>query len=230
MMAIMSDDFKEKVVLITGAGRGSGRALAEAFAAHGALVAANDISPVNLDPLVAQHNRLIKAFVEDVAKKVGAQAVVKQAEDDFGKIDILINHAAVEPRVSLLDMDEWDWHRVLDVNLTGAFLMMQSVGRVMKEKGSGVMINLIMASPLEAQKEVAYLASMNGLVALTRSAADELAPFGIRVHAAGTGLKEFQRVDANVPHNHNLVDAVLYLCCNESLNGQIVNVEEQWKS
>jgi 3-oxoacyl-[acyl-carrier protein] reductase len=228
MMTIMSDDFKDKVVLITGAGKGHGRVLAETFAARGACVAANDISPVNLDPLVAQHNGRIKAYVEDVAKKVGVQAVVKQAEDDFGKIDILINHAAVEPRVSLLDMDEWDWHRVLDVNLTGAFLMMQSVGRVMKEKGSGVIVNLIMASPLEARKEAAYLASMNGLVALTRSAVDELSPFGIRVHAMGTGLKEFQYFDAAVPRE--LVQAVLYLCRNESLNGQIVNVEEQWKS
>jgi NAD(P)-dependent dehydrogenase (short-subunit alcohol dehydrogenase family) len=226
---MMSDDFKGKVVLITGAGKGHGRALAEAFAACGACVAANDISPVNLDPLVAQHNGLIKAYVEDVAKKVGAQAVVKQAEDDFGRIDILINHAAVEPRVPLLDMDEWDWHRVLDVNLTGAFLMMQSVGRVMREKGSGVIVNLIMASPLEASAEnarnkAAYLSSMHGLVALTRSAADELSPFGIRVHAVGTGLKEFQRCDAEIPHK--IVEAVLYLCRNESLNGQIVHVEE----
>ena len=228
MMAIMSDDFKDKVVLITGAGKGSGRALAEAFAARGALVAANDISPVNLDPLAAQPSGRIKAYVEDVAKKVGVQAVVKQTEDDFGKIDILINHAAVEPRMPLLDMDEWDWHRVLDVNLTGAFLMMQSVGRVMKEKGSGVIVNLIMACPLEAQKEAAYLASMNGLVALTCSAADELSPFGIRVHAVGTGLEKFQRVDPDVPRE--LVQAVSYLCRNDSLNGQIVNVEEQWKS
>ena len=224
----MSNDFKGKVALITGAGKGNGRLLAEAFAARGACVAANDISPVNLDPLVAQPNGRIKAYVEDVAKKVGAQAVVKQAEDDFGKIDILINHAAVEPRVNLLDMDEWDWHRVLDVNLTGAFLMMQSVGRVMKEKGSGVIINLIMANPLEAEKEAAYLASMYGLIELTRSAADELSPFGIRVHAVGAGLEKFQRVDAEVPRK--LVEAVLYLCRNESLNGQIVNVEEQWKS
>jgi NAD(P)-dependent dehydrogenase (short-subunit alcohol dehydrogenase family) len=228
MMTIMTNDFKDKVVLITGAGKGNGRALAEAFAANGACVAANDISPVNLDPLAAQHNGRIKAYVEDVAKKVGAQTVVKQTEDDFGKIDILINHAAVEPRVNLLDMDEWDWHRVLDVNLTGAFLMMQSVGRVMKEKGSGVIVNLIMASPLEAQKKAAYLASMNGLVALTRSAADELAPFGLRVHAVGTGLDKFQRVDPDVPRQ--LLQAVLYLCRNESLNGQIINVEEQWKS
>ena len=130
-------------------------------------------------------------------------------------------------------MDEWDWHRVLDVNLTGAFLMMQSVGRVMKEKGSGVIVNLIMASPLEARAEsarnkAAYLASMNGLIALTRSAAHELSSFGIRVHAVGTGLEKFQRVDPDVPHE--LLQAVLYLCRNESLNGQIVNVEKQWKS
>ena len=219
----MSEDFKGKVVLITGAGKGSGRALAATFAANGACVAANDISPVNLDPLVAQHNGSIRAYVEDVAKKVGAQAVVKQVEDDFGQIDILINHAAVEPRFNLLDMDEWDWHRVLDVNLTGAFLMMQSVGRVMREKGSGVIVNLIKPSPLGAQKEAAYLASMLGLIALTRSAADELSPFGIRVHAAGMGLREFQQVDADVPRA--LVETVLYLCRNESLNGQIVNLE-----
>ena len=54
---------------------------------------------------------------QDVAKKVGRNSVVKQAEDDFGQIDILINHASVEPHIPLLDMDEWDWHRVLDVNL-----------------------------------------------------------------------------------------------------------------
>jgi len=221
---MLLDDLKGKVVLITGAGRGHGRALAQACAARGASVAANDISPVNLDTLVAQTHGTIKAYVEDVAKKVGVQSLVKQAEDDFGRIDILINHASVEPHIPLLDMDEWDWHRVLDVNLTGAFLMMQSVGRVMRADGSGVIVNLIMAKPPEACNEAAYLACQYGLVALTRSAAEELSPFGIRVHAVGTGLQEFQRMHAEVPH-HNLVAAVLYLCHNESLNGQIVHVE-----
>ncbi len=205
----MSEEFKDKVVLITGAGKGSGRALVEAFAKRGAFIAANDVSPVNLDPLADPANERIKTYVEDVAKKVGVQFIVKQVEDDFGTIDILINHASVEPRVNLLDMDEWDWHRVLDVNLTGAFLMMQSVGRVMRAKGSGVIVNLIMANPLEAGKEAAYLASMNGLASLTRSAADELSPFGIRVHAVGTGLEKVQSADANVPHK-SLVEAVLY--------------------
>ena len=59
-----------------------------------------------------------------MAKKVGVQSVINQVEDDLGPIDILINHAAVHPHIALLDMDEWDWHRVLDVNLTAAFLTM----------------------------------------------------------------------------------------------------------
>jgi len=134
---------EKKVVLITGAGKGSGRLLAQAFAERGARVAANDISPVNVEEVVdtiIAKGGLARAYIEDVAKKVGAQHIVKQVEDDFGRIDILINHAAVEPHIPLLDMDEWDWHRVLDVNLTGAFLMTQSAGRVMRAQGSGVIV------------------------------------------------------------------------------------------
>ena len=177
---------RDKVVLITGAGRGSGRYLAQAFAEHGAIVAANDISPVNVeevvDQIVAQGGRA-RAYIDDVAKKVAAQNIVKQVEDDFGHIDILINHAAVQPHVSLLDMDEWDWHRVLDVNLTGTFLMIQSVGRVMRAKGSGVIINLITAKQDWPEGEAAFVASMQGLDGLTRQAARELSPYGIHVHA-----------------------------------------------
>ncbi len=220
------DDFKDKVVLITGAGKGKGLVLTQAFAARGARVAANDISPVNLDPIIARSDGKIKAYIEDVAKKVGAQSIIKQVEDDFGGIDILINHAAVEPRAALLEMDEWDWHRVLDVNLTGAFLMMQSAGRVMREKGSGVIINLVTVSKPEVEKEAAYIASMAGLVAFTRAVAGELSPFGIHVHAVGTGIPEFHRADASVPSDW--LAAVLYLC-RSNLNGQIVNAGESKK-
>ena len=177
---------RDKVVLITGAGRGSGRLLAQAFAEHGAIVAANDISPVNVEEVVAQivaQGGRARAYIDDVAKKVAAQNIVKQVQDDFGSMDILINHAAVQPHVSLLDMDEWDWHRVLDVNLTGTFLMIQSVGRVMRVKGSGVIINLISAKQDWPEGEAAFVASMQGLDGLTRQAARELSPYGIHVHA-----------------------------------------------
>ena len=158
--------------------------LAEAFAAQGACVAANDISPINVEEVVSNiinSGGRAKSYVEDVAKKVGAQIIVNQVEDDFGQIDILINHAAVQPHMALLDMDEWDWHRVLDVNLTGAFLMTQSVGRVMRARGSGTIINLITRTIDSAEKQAAFAASMDGLNGFTRLARQELAPYGIRV-------------------------------------------------
>lgn len=179
------DTLKEKVVLITGAGKGSGRILAQALAGRGSLIAANDISPINVEDVVSQivsKGGRAKAYIEDIAKKVGTQHIVNQVEDDFGRIDILINHAAVEPHVPLLDMDEWDWHRVLDVNLTGAFLMTQSVGRVMRAQGEGMIINLITGSTRDENAEAAFVASMSGLDGLTRQAARELNPYGIKVY------------------------------------------------
>jgi len=128
-----------------------------------------------------------RAYIDDVAKKVGAQALVKRVEDDFGRIDILVNHAAVEPRSPLLEMDEWDWHRTLDVNLTGAFLMTQSVGRMMREQGGGVIIHLVtVAGRDESPLRGAFHASMAGLEALSRQAGRELESYGIRVHAIST--------------------------------------------
>jgi len=190
-------ELEGKVILITGAGRGSGRTLANALAAHGATVAANDISPINVeqvvDEIIAQGGRA-KAYVEDVAKKLGAQNVIKQVEDEFGRIDILINHASVQPTVPLLDMDEWDWHRVLDVNLTGTFLMTQSVGRVMRSLGSGTIINLVGANQESDKNEAAFVTSMQGLVGFTRQAANELSPYNIQVYMVETGENVVEKV------------------------------------
>lgn len=186
-----------KVALITGAGKGSGRALARALAERGAIVAANDISPINVEEvveeIVAQGGRA-KAFVEDVAKKLGAQNLIKQVEDEFGRLDILINHASVRPHEALLDMDEWDWHRTLDVNLTGAFLMTQSAGRVMQSQGSGVIINLVTLSQESAGNDAAFVASMQGLAGFTSQAARELSPYGIHVHLVETGEEAVEKV------------------------------------
>jgi NAD(P)-dependent dehydrogenase (short-subunit alcohol dehydrogenase family) len=181
------NDLKDKVVLITGAGKGAGRALTQAFAERGAFVAANDISPNNVDEVVSEiiaRGGKARAYIEDIAKKVGAQALVKTVEDELGGIDILVNHAAVEPHSSLLNMDEWDWHRTLDVNLTGAFLMIQSVGRVMRAKGQGAILNIVAGAGEGSKKEAgAYLSSKAGLVELSRQADQELNPHGIRVYA-----------------------------------------------
>ena len=177
-------DIKNKAVLITGAGKGAGRALAESFAARGARVAANDISPINVEEVVegiTARGGQARAYIEDVAKKVAVQALVNTVEADLGGIDILVNHAAVGPRFALLDMDEWDWHRTLDVNLTGAFLMTQSVGRVMRAKGGGAIFNIVESATSTSDQQAAYHASIAGLAALSDLAARELAPHNIRV-------------------------------------------------
>jgi NAD(P)-dependent dehydrogenase (short-subunit alcohol dehydrogenase family) len=202
--------------------------MAEAFAAQGARVAVNDISPQNVESLVEElHQRgyHAKAYVEDVAKKVGVQALVNRVEEDFGRMDVLINHASVEPHIPLFDMDEWDWHRTLDVNLTGAFLTMQSVGRVMRERGGGVIINLAsLSGGTVALDRSAYVASLYGLVGLTRQAARELFSYNIRVHMVGRGLGRFQNTGTTLPAE--LSRSVLFLCSERAthLTGHIVNM------
>lgn len=179
-------EIKGKIVLITGAGKGCGRMLAESLAEKGAVVALNDLSPINVDEVAKKINTRggkAQSYIEDVAKKVGAQALVKSVLDDLGGIDILINHAAVEPRIPLLDMDEWDWHRTLDVNLTGAFLMMQTAARVMRTQGHGAIMNIVAGTGEGLKKDAgAYLSSKAGLVELSRQAGIEFNPYGIRVY------------------------------------------------
>ena len=113
------DEFAGKVVLITGAGRGIGRELALAFSSLGAIVAANDINPISLEETISQITQTggtARAYIFDVAKRMPIEGMVSQVLEHFGRIDILVNHATVAPDAFLLDMDEWDFHRTLDVN------------------------------------------------------------------------------------------------------------------
>jgi NAD(P)-dependent dehydrogenase (short-subunit alcohol dehydrogenase family) len=176
-------EFEGKVVLVTGAGKGTGRAVAEGFARQGAILAANDVSPVNLDETlkhIREAGGRAKDYVEDIAKKMPVQTLLNQVLDDWGRIDILVNCAEVEPVQTLLDMDEWDWQRTLDVNLSGAFLLTQSLGRIMREKGGGIIVH-IGERAKGPERRVAYFASKAGLAALSALAAVELSDYGIRV-------------------------------------------------
>jgi NAD(P)-dependent dehydrogenase (short-subunit alcohol dehydrogenase family) len=177
-------NFAGKIVLITGAGKGTGRRVAEAFAAQGATVAVNDVSPVNLDETVSHilaAGGQVKAFVEDIAKKMPIQTLLNSVLDDFGRIDILVNCAEAEPEKAVLEMDDWDWQRTLDVNLNGPFLLTQSVGRIMKEIGGGVIVH-VGERAKGTERRAAYFASKAGLAALSALAAYELSEFGIRVY------------------------------------------------
>jgi NAD(P)-dependent dehydrogenase (short-subunit alcohol dehydrogenase family) len=218
-------DLSGRVALVSGAGKGAGRAIAEAFAASGARVAANDVSPINLDEVVQDirsSGGQAGAFVEDVAKKVAVQTMIIHITDAWGRLDFLVNCANVEPHVPLLDMDEWDWHRTLGVNLTGAFLLMQSAGRVMREAGGGAIVNVApVAGRADLPDRGAYVASKIGLVGLTRQAALELAPYNIRVYGVVTGLSEL--ASEHEAHD-DIAAAVLALCAGEAPTGQIINI------
>ncbi|MBM3153447.1 MAG: SDR family NAD(P)-dependent oxidoreductase, partial [Chloroflexi bacterium] len=119
----MSSDLKKKVALVTGAGRGTGRTIAQALSERGAALAVNDITPINLDETVVNiraSGGQVRSYVSDIAKKMPVQGLVRSALEDFGRLDILVNCAEVKPRKTVLEMDDWDWQRTLDVNLTGA--------------------------------------------------------------------------------------------------------------
>ncbi len=174
-------EFSGKVVLITGAGKGIGRALAHELAQHGTLLALNDLSPLNVDAVVKEilaAGGQAKAYIHDIAKKVAVQVMVNQVVDDFGRIDALFNCAHVQPPAPLLELDEWDLHRAFEVNAIGTVLTMQSVGHVMRQAGSGVIVNVV---KLPADAPASYLASRGGIAALSRRADEEWQPYGIRV-------------------------------------------------
>lgn len=214
---------KNKVVLITGAGRGAGNRLARAFAAAGATLALNDISPLNVEALAAEIGNGAQVHLHDLAKKVAAQALVKDVQDAFGRIDVLVNCANVEPRAGLLDMDEWDLHRVFEVNLMAHFLMSQSVGRVMRAQGGGVILNVILlAGRLHSPDSgSAFYASRLALAGLTRAAAPELAAHQVQLYALTTGLPEFATQAASYP---SLEEAAVALAAEPSLAaGSILN-------
>ena len=223
-------DFTGKVVLITGAGRGLGRAIAAAFASRGAGVAANDISPVNLD-LTLQQIRLaggqVKDYVFDLAKLMPVQNMIDQVLADWGRIDILVNNAAVRPQFPLLEFDAWDWQRTLEVNLTGAFYATQLAAKAMRGQGGGAIVNI--AASLSAgwglAGQSAFYASKLGLVGLTRAAAEELKAYQIRVNAICPGEAPVDPV-AGAARLVALVEQVLYLCspAANGLTGQVIEM------
>jgi NAD(P)-dependent dehydrogenase (short-subunit alcohol dehydrogenase family) len=210
----MDKPFSGKVVLVTGAGRGAGRGVALAFAAAGAVLALNDVSPLNVEETaieITARGGMAQVFVHDIAKKVAVQALVNQVIDAFGRIDILVNCANVEPRAALMDMDEWDLHRAFEVNAIGTFLMMQSVARVMRARGGGTIVNVVnLAGRQVLPDRSAYVASRAAVTALTRYAAHELAAYHIRLGAVQVS------VDAAAITDEELARAVLSFCADEA--------------
>jgi NAD(P)-dependent dehydrogenase (short-subunit alcohol dehydrogenase family) len=185
-----------KVVLVTGAQQGIGRAMAIEFAAAGADVAINWLDDERAAESVADqvrgHGRRALTVEADVADIEQSQAMVAAAEQELGPIDVLINNAGVFPRIPFLEMTESDWDYVLDVNLKGACFCAQAVTKAMvAAKRPGVIINLTSGAAFRSSpRGVHYVASKGGVLSMTRAMALELAPYRIRVNAIAPGLTD----------------------------------------
>jgi NAD(P)-dependent dehydrogenase (short-subunit alcohol dehydrogenase family) len=186
----------DKVVLVTGAQQGIGRAMALEFAAAGADVAINWLDDEPAAEAVADGVRAAGRRALPVQADLGrinaVTAMVAAVEKGLGSVDILVNNAGVFPRVPFLEMRETDWDYVLDVNLKGACFCAQAVARAMVAAGrSGSIINLTSGAAFRGSpRGVHYCASKGGVLSMTRQMALELAAHRIRVNAIAPGLTD----------------------------------------
>src|SRR5579859_6852663 len=185
-------DLAGKVALITGASRGIGREIARELARRGADIVINYLDdPGGAESAVAEIHALRRRAIgvqADVRIAAEVDRMVSAALAELGSIDILVNNAGVQTWSPLLDLAEADWDRVIATNLKGCFLCTQAVGRAMKERGGGRIVNIGSgANKLAFPKLVDYTASRGGMEALTKVAAVELAPFGITVNCVAPG-------------------------------------------
>jgi NAD(P)-dependent dehydrogenase (short-subunit alcohol dehydrogenase family) len=172
-----------QVALIMGAGSEFGQSLSRELSQAGMHVALNDLLPGRVNQLAEEINAQgghALAFAVDGARKLTLQTMLQAVLEAWERIDVLVFIAAVQPTDVVLDMDEWDWHRTQDLNLTTAFLSMQSVGRIMRELGGGTVVNVLAGE--SSLHSAAYQTAAAGLQALSDAAATELAAHNIRVH------------------------------------------------
>jgi NAD(P)-dependent dehydrogenase (short-subunit alcohol dehydrogenase family) len=185
-----------KIVLVTGAQQGIGRATALAFAAAGADVAVNWLDDEDAAQRIAaqarQNGRRALSVRADIGDLGQVRGMVAEVERQLGPVDILVNNAGVFPRVAFLDMTEADWDYVLGVNLRGACFCAQRVATAMvASERPGAIVNLASGAAFRGSpRGVHYVASKGGLVSMTRAMALELAPYRIRVNAIAPGLTD----------------------------------------
>ncbi|KXK21899.1 MAG: short-chain dehydrogenase/reductase SDR [Chloroflexi bacterium OLB15] len=227
--------------IVTGGGTEIGRACALAFAQSGAAVCVNDLNPDGADSVTAEikeaGGRAI-AWQGDISNRFQVAAMIENARDAFGRISILVNAASVFRDGPLDKLDEWDWRRILDVNLTGAFFCTQLIGRVMADEGGGSIVNIAANAGhgRTLPDGISYVASKAGMIGLTQQSARELAPQNIRVNAVCPGnLVNAYGQNEELPQNMlarrgtdaEVADVVLFLCSDAArfITGQAIDVD-----
>jgi NAD(P)-dependent dehydrogenase (short-subunit alcohol dehydrogenase family) len=179
-----------KRALVTGAGSGIGRAIAVALAVEGAKVGCVDVFAETADETarsITDSGGTAWGLQCDVSKRAEVDRVVEALVAQGGGVEIAVNCAGVSSRQPFLEVSEEDWDRVIGVNLTGPFHVMQAAGKVMAANGGGCMVNVTSLHAEVANDMAPYVASKGGLRQLTKAGAVGLAPYNIRVNSVGPG-------------------------------------------
>lgn len=221
-----------KVALITGGARGQGAAEGRLFRSEGAEVYLTDVL---VDEGAALAASIGATFIEhDVSEEAAWELVTKQILSDHGRVDVLINNAGIFQMATMVDTDRALWDRMIAINQTGVFLGMQSVASHMIEQNGGSIINISSIAGLRGSAAAhAYGATKWAVRGMTRSAAQELAPHGVRVNSIHPGIidtemaREFDRTGSTervvnaIPMGHmataaDVANMALFLASDES--------------
>ncbi|MFO7576606.1 MAG: 3-oxoacyl-ACP reductase family protein [Pelovirga sp.] len=184
----------EKVAVITGAGRGIGRSIALALAAHGADCVLADIDEQNAHSVaeeIRQLGRKALPVKTNVAVQADVEGLVQTTLEVFGRVDILINNAGVSSPLPLLETSSEEFNRQIDINLKSVFYSCKAVFPAMIKQGSGKIVNIASIAGKRGggiMGRSAYAAAKGGVIAFTKAVAREGAPFGINVNAITPGL------------------------------------------
>ena len=241
-------DLSNRVALVTGSGRGIGRAIALKLAENGAKVVVNDVGDTEPADSVADEIRAIGreglAVLADVSSAPETTRLVETAVATYGKVDILVNNAGITRDQLLLRMTEADWDKVLEVNLKSVFLCTGAVLRHMIKQRWGRIISIssivgVVGNPGQAN----YAAAKAGIIGFSRSTAREVASRGITVNAVAPGFidtgmtqgldeKRRQALMARIPVGdlgtpRDVAEAVAFLASEEAryITGQVLNVD-----
>jgi NAD(P)-dependent dehydrogenase (short-subunit alcohol dehydrogenase family) len=187
-------DFTGRVVVVTGASQGIGAGIAMRFAEAGADVVVNyNTNDAGAQDVVSHIKGIGRSAISvqaNVSQRADVDRLIAQAVESFGRLDVMVNNAGLQPLAMLLDMTEDDWDQVIEVNLRGVFLCTQAVAKQFIAGGdAGAIVNI---ASIEAENPAPmhshYNASKAGVVMYTRASANELGQHGIRVNAVSPGL------------------------------------------
>ena len=189
-MSMASPVLKDKVAVVTGASRGIGRAIAQAFAREGAAVVICGRKQETLDQVAREIGGGVHAVACHVGRADQIQRLVETTTARFGKIDILVNNAATNiAQEPVLEIDEGKFDKMIEVNLKSAFRLMQAIAPGMCERGWGSIVNIASISGIRPQNHgMLYSMTKAALIMMTQSYALELGPRGVRVNAIAPGM------------------------------------------